>query len=193
MKSDNLPPQAAHPEQTPPASVAKERAKGRGKEPAAPRRPRSMELWLAAAFMLVHLVAPVVIGERYPFTISPMFYDQPAECCTYVVTAADGSLLEAEQFNLHLVYDGNPPGLGMGIEPTETLHPYCQPCQRQKVTDHVRGIMQRESIAGPITIKRRHLFARNHRIADESDQWEISIEAADQPSNSDESVEPSQQ
>ena len=83
--------------------------------PAAPRRSRSLELCLAAAFTVVHLVAPIVIGERYPFTISPMFYDQPAECCTYVVTDTDGRGLDAQLFNLHLVYDGNPPGLGMGI------------------------------------------------------------------------------
>jgi len=70
MKPDNLPPQSAHPEQTPSADIAK--------GPTTPRRSRSLELWLAAAFTVVHLVAPVVIGERYPFTISPMFYDQPA-------------------------------------------------------------------------------------------------------------------
>ena len=185
MKPDNLPPQAAHPEQTPPVGLAK--------GPAATRRSRSMELWLAAAFVVIHLVAPVVIGERYPFTISPMFYDQPAECCTYVVTGPDGSVLDAERFNLHLVYDGNPPGLGMGIEPTETLHPYCLPCQQQQVTDHVRAIMRREGIPGPITITRRHLFAQDHKIAEETDQWQVSIESADELGAIDESVEPHQQ
>jgi len=185
MKSDNLPPQAAHPEQTPPEDSAK--------GPNAPRRSRSLELWLAAAFAFVHLVAPVVIGERYPFTISPMFYDQPAECCTYVLTGADGAVLDTERFNLHLVYDGNPPGLGMGIEPTETLHPYCLPCELQQVTEHVRGIMRQEGIAGPITITRRHLFHKDHRIADETDQWQVSINGADQRGGSDRSVEPSPQ
>ena len=185
MKPDNLPPQSAHPEQTPSADMAQ--------GPTAPRRSRSLELWLAAAFTVVHLVAPVVIGERYPFTISPMFYDQPAECCTYVVTGADGSVLDAERFNLHLVYDGNPPGLGMGIEPTETLHPYCLPCEQQKVTDHVRSIMRQEGIAGPITITRRHLFAQDHKIADETDQWQVSADAAGQHDGSAPSVEPPQQ
>ncbi len=175
MKPDNLPPQAAHPEQTLSSSR------------------RSLELWLASAFALVHLVAPVVVGERYPFTISPMFYDQPAECCTYVLTGADGSVLDAERFNLHLVYDGNPPGLGMGIEPTKTLHPYCLPCQRQQVTDHVRAVMLQEGIAGPITIARRHLFPQDHKIADETDQWQVTIDAADENDGNDESVEPHQQ
>ena len=168
MKPDHLPPQSAHPQQTPSADLAK--------EPTAPRRSRSLELCLAAAFTVVHLVAPIVIGERYPFTISPMFYDQPAECCTYVLTDADGAIIDAERFNLHLVYDGNPPGLGMGIEPTETLHPYCLPCQQQQVTDHVRGIMQRDSIAGPITITRRHLFPQNNQIVDKTDRWQVSID-----------------
>ena len=184
MKPDNLPPQSAHPQQTPSADLAK--------EPTAPRRSRSLELCLAAAFTVVHLVAPIVIGERYPFTISPMFYDQPAECCTYVVTDTDGRVLDAQRFNLHLVYDGNPPGLGMGIEPTETLHPYCLPCQQQQVTDHVRAIMQREGIAGPITIARRHLFPQNHKIVDETDQWQVSIDAADEQNGSGNSVEPHQ-
>jgi len=173
MKPDNLPPQSAHPQQTPSADLAK--------EPTAPRRSRSLELCLAAAFAVVHLVAPVVIGERYPFTISPMFYDQPAECCTYVLTDADGAIIDAERFNLHLVYDGNPPGLGMGIEPTETLHPYCLPCQQQQVTDHVRGIMQRDSIAGPITIARRHLFPQNNKIVDKTDRWQVSIDETAEP------------
>ena len=147
---------------------------------------------MAGAFAVAHLVAPVVIGERYPFTISPMFYDQPAECCTYQVTDADGTALDQERFNLHLVYDGNPPGLGMGIEPTATLHPYSQPCQRQEVTDHVRSIMRRDGITGPITITRRHLFHQDYKIADETDRWEVSIEGPVQLPRNDTPVEPPQ-
>jgi len=127
-----------------------------------PRRSRWFELCLAAAFMVVHLVAPVVIGERYPFTI-------------------------------YLVYDGNPPGLGMGITPTETLHPYSQPCQQQEVTDHVRSIMKRDGITGPITITRRHLFHQDHKISDETDQWEVSIDGPGQPTTGDQPAEPAQQ
>jgi len=181
MNQDNLPVQATHPESTPPGSSA------------VSRRSRTPELCLAVAFVVVHLVAPVVIGERYPFTISPMFYDQPAECCTYNLTAADGTDLDEERFNLHLVYDGNPPGLGMGIEPTETLHPYCVPCQQQQVTDHVRTIMTRDAVAGPITIERRHLFHQNHKIVEETDQWEVSIDGPDQSSIIVQPAEPSQQ
>lgn len=181
MNQDNLPVQAAHPEPT-----------KRGNS-AASYRSRALELWLAAAFVVVHLVAPVVIGERYPFTISPMFYDQPAECATYTLTGADGTDFDEERFNLHLVYDGNPPGLGMGIEPTETLHPYCLPCQQQQVTDHVRAIMKRDGIAGPITIARRHLFHQNHKIVDETDRWEVSIDGPDQPTITDQPAEPSPQ
>ncbi len=180
MNQDDLPVQAAYPESTPkPDSTV-------------PRRRRALELWLAGAFTVVHLVAPVVIGERYPFTISPMFYDQPVECCTYTLTGADGADLDEEHFNLHLVYDGNPPGLGMGIEPTETLHPYCNPCLRQEVTAHVRGIMKRDGITGPITITRRHLFHKDYQIATETDQWEVSIDGPDQPAGNDTSVEPPQ-
>ena len=172
MKPDNLPPQAENCEQTLTADPSARRTTD--------RRSRSLELWLATAFVLVHLVAPVVVGERYPFTISPMFCDQPNECCTYVVTDADGNILDAAQFNLHLVYDGNPPGLGMGIEPTETLHPYCVPCQREKVTDHVRGIMQQNGIAGPITITRRHLFPADYKIVEEADRWQVFVDLSEQ-------------
>jgi hypothetical protein len=142
---------------------------------------------------MVHLVAPLVIGERYPFTISPMFCDSPAECCTYTVTDADGTALDEELFNLHLVYDGNPPGLGMGIKPTETLHAYCRPCQQQEVTDHVRTIMKRDGIAGPVTVSRRHLFHQDYKIAEATDQWQVSVDTSNQEASADTPVEPQQQ
>jgi len=108
------------------------------------------------------------------------------------VTDADRAPLDAESFNLHLVYDGNPPGLGMGIKPTETLHPYCLPCQQQQVTDHVRGIMKQDGIAGPITITRRRLFPQNHRIVEETDRWEVSIDDLDKGAVENRSGESSQ-
>ena len=83
---------------------------------------RKLELFCVIAFVSVNLVAPMVVGEMYPFTISPMFSDQPQEYCVYEVLDQNGQLIDSEPFGLHLVYDGNPPGLGMGIQAQPTLH-----------------------------------------------------------------------
>ena len=72
-----------------------------------PKRNHTWELLAAAAFVVVHLTSPLWIGELYPFTVSPMFCDSPNECCRYEVFTADGTPLDAQQFNLHMVYDGN--------------------------------------------------------------------------------------
>ena len=140
---------------------------------AIPPRRRSWELAAAAVFVAVHLLAPVVLGERYPFTISPMFCDQPAESCTYEVTGPDGQPIDAATFNLHLVYDGNPPGLGMGIVAKETLRPYCELCDEAEVTAHVQAVMKQEGIDGPVTIRRRHLFPQDHKIAESVSKWSV--------------------
>lgn len=153
-----------------------------------PRRRRRLELSLAALFVVVHLVAPIVVGECYPITISPMFCDQPAQCCTYQVTDGRGKSLDPEIFGLHLVYDGNPPGLGMGITPAPTLHPYCAPCSQEKVSHHVREVIQREQIEGPVTIYKRDLIPRDHKIATEETQWEVRLETETAPDADEEAV-----
>ncbi len=106
------------------------------------RRTARWELWAAGLFVAVHLASPLLIGELYPFTISPMFCDCPQQCCQYEVFAADGSPLEARRFNLHMVYDGNPPGLGMGIVPHPTMHPFGEIPSKQRLVEHVRQVLE---------------------------------------------------
>lgn len=153
---------------------------------------RSWELAAAAIFVAVHLLAPVVLGEMYPFTISPMFCDQPTECCTYQITDSAGESVDAALFNLHLVYDGNPPGLGMGIVARETLHPYCAPCDEAEVTRHMRAIMKRENIQGPLTVRRRHLAPQDNKIVETISQWQVANEPAAEDARRDQRDRPDQ-
>ncbi len=99
----------------------------------ASRSPSPWVLCCCAAFVAVNLVVPLTLGDVYPFTIAPMFRDAPREYCNYRVYAPDGTLLadnstrridppEAlDPFCLRRYYDGNPPGLGVGVSPPATL------------------------------------------------------------------------
>lgn len=104
----------------------------------APTRSRKLELTAVAAFVAVNLLAPFVVGEMYPITISPMFCDQPTQYCTYEILDDSGNNLELEPFGLHLVYDGNPIGLGMGIEAKPQLHGFGEVPELAAVVEHVR-------------------------------------------------------
>lgn len=101
-------------------------------------RSSGKEMWAVGAFVAVSLVAPLVVGEMYPFTISPMFCDQPSQYCTYRLTDESGKALDLDPFGLHLVYDGNPPGLGMGVESSPRLHEFGHVPEIEAVVMHVR-------------------------------------------------------
>lgn len=73
------------------------------------------------AFVLVNVLAPIVVGEFYPFTVSPMFCDEPQVYCEYELYDSSGESLPLKEFELQRNYDGNPPGLGVGIKPAPTL------------------------------------------------------------------------
>ena len=113
-------------------------------------QPRKLEIFCVVAFVIVNLVAPLVIGEVFPFTISPMFSDQPSEYCVYRVFDQDDQLIDNEPFNLHLVYDGNPPGLGMGIRAQPTLHGFGETVTLERLKSHVEtklaGMPEREFV-----------------------------------------------
>jgi len=132
-----------------------------------------IELLVIATFVIVNLLAPVLLGERYPFTVSPMFSDQPSEYCTYEIFDADGKELDAEAFGLHLVYDGNPPGLGMGITPTATLHPFGKVRDEPTVRQHVQTVMKETGIAGPLTIERTHVSGGEPQLKTTIEQWVV--------------------
>ncbi len=134
---------------------------------------RRIELLAVAAFVLVNLLAPVLCGELYPFTVSPMFSDQPSAYCTYEILASDGKSLELEPFGLHLVYDGNPPGLGMGIVPRSTLHEFGEVCDERIVLDRVRQTMQDAAIVGPLTVKRTHVEGGANQLKTTTQEWTV--------------------
>jgi len=94
------------------------------------------------AFVAISLVAPFVVGELYPFTVSPMFRDQPETYCTYQLFDESGKELALEKYGLHLVYDGNPVGLGMGIEARRTMHDFGEVPELQTVAQRVLRIEQ---------------------------------------------------
>ena len=132
----------------------------------------------AAAFVLVHLTSPLWIGELYPFTISPMFCDCPQTCCQYEVFDEEGAPLEAQQFNLHMVYDGNPPGLGMGIVPYATLHPFGEVATKEEVVNHVREILNSKNgpAAKRVVVHQHRFFAADHQIQQEEKVWTVDAE-----------------
>lgn|GEM_PF-3288778 len=145
------------------------------------RRRRKWELCAAGLFVAIHLTSPLWIGELYPFTISPMFCDNPRECCQYEVFAPDGTRLDAKQFNLHMVYDGNPPGLGMGIVPTPTLHEFGVVASEEEVTDHVRKMLKTWTRDRPdhVIVHQHHFFSADHQISREENVWTVSSVSAE--------------
>lgn len=142
---------------------------------ALPKRQHRWELLAAAVFVLVHLTSPLWIGELYPFTISPMFCDSPTQCCRYEVFTADGTVLDAKRFNLHMVYDGNPPGLGMGIVPEATLHPFGEVASQQEVVDHVRSVLDSFTPDQPkqVVVHQHHFFSGENQIQHQEKVWAI--------------------
>jgi hypothetical protein len=138
-------------------------------------RNHAWELLAAATFVVVHLTSPLWIGELYPFTISPMFCDSPRECCRYEVFAADGTPLDARRFNLHTVYDGNPPGLGMGIVAAPTLHGFGEVASQQQVVDHVRSVLKGAAADQPnqVVVHQHHFFSADNQIKHQKKVWTI--------------------
>lgn len=133
------------------------------------------ELLAAATFVVVHVTSPLWVGELYPFTISPMFCDSPSQCCRYEVFTADGTALDAQQFNLHMVYDGNPPGLGMGIVPAPTLHPFGEVASQQEVVAHVRSVLASSPADQPnkVVVVQHHFFSADNQIQHQENVWTV--------------------
>lgn len=100
---------------------------------------RKLELAAIIGFVILNVAAPFVVGEMYPVTISPMFCDQPNQYCTYQIFDQQGNELDPEQLGLHLVYDGNPVGLGMGIEAKPTMHGFGEVPTMEQVENHIRA------------------------------------------------------
>ena len=129
-------------------------------------QPRKLEILCVAAFVIVNLVAPLVIGEVFPFTISPMFSDQPSEYCVYRVLDQDGQPLDGEPFGLHLVYDGNPPGLGMGIQAQPTLHGFGKTATLEQLKTHVQDRLAAMPERKFVTVERSLVRCVSNRLVE---------------------------
>jgi len=145
---------------------ALERARG--------RRGHGLEMASVGAFVLVQLLAPLIVGEVYPFTISPMFSDQPDCYATYQVFDGSDQELDASRFGLHLVYDGNPPGFGVGICPRPTVHGFGEVCDRDTVSGHVRQMMRQDSsLPRMVRIRQQVVQGGDEQLQTTTNEWTV--------------------
>lgn len=125
-----------------------------------------LALGTAGVFLLLNIIVPVVWGDIYPFTSGPMFRDAPTRYCNYRIYDPDEQLLDAETFLCHRIYDGNPVGYGVGIQPPAVLEDfgverdeaYC----RQHILRHLSAAANRkypfveivQEVVGPVDDQR---------------------------------------
>lgn len=96
-----------------------------------------LALIAAGTFLLANIVVPVVWGDLYPFTSGPMFRDSPTQYCNYRVFGPDGQLLDPNAFHCHRIYDGNPVGYGVGIQPPPVIEEFGQARDEAYCREHV--------------------------------------------------------
>ena len=84
-------------------------------------RPGRWALTFVALLLAANVVVTLIWGDVYPFTSAPMFRDCPAQCCNYHVYAPDGRELPAEDWLVQRIYDGNPVGYGVGLQPPPVI------------------------------------------------------------------------
>jgi hypothetical protein len=107
-----------------------------GSSLAAPRL-SAAEWTVLLLFLGANVLVPVVWGDIFPFTSSPMFRDAPRVYCIYRVFTPDGRELPAEELLLQRIYDGNPPGYGVGIAPPSTLARFGEVADELQIRQHV--------------------------------------------------------
>ena len=133
---------------------------------------------IAAGLLLAaNVVVPLVWGDVYPFTSAPMFRDNPQQCCNYRVYAPDGTKLPEEEWLCHRIYDGNPLGYGVGIQPPPVIEQrfgevHDEECIRQHIeqllTDPRHGNLTHvevvQEVIGPIDGERVGVVATNRFV-----------------------------
>ncbi len=95
----------------------------------------------AVSFAAFNLVLSVVFEDLYPFTIAPMFRDNPRMYCDYQVLDPQGSQLPLSNFQLQRNYDGNPLGLGAGVLPPPSLDEFGSAPDESALIAHVHRIL----------------------------------------------------
>ena len=102
---------------------------------------RTIELACVLLFALASVVLPATYGELYPFTVAPMFRDNPELYCEYQVFGPDGEELPLDSFQLQRNYDGNPVGFGAGLKPPETFDQFGREPTEERLRDHIRKML----------------------------------------------------
>jgi hypothetical protein len=118
-------------------------------------RRATLQLLAVALFMGINVAVPMVVEDLYPFTSVPMFRDQPTRYCNYSVYDPNGRRLPSEDFLLQRVYDGNPPGVGIGIQPPAVLErKFGEVASRSQVVQHVcRELSKRPDVPFVIVVQ----------------------------------------
>ncbi len=110
--------------------------------------------WIAGGvFLAANLFVPLLFGDIFPFTSSPMFRDAPRAYCIYRAFGPDGEELKADSLLLQRIYDGNPPGYGVGIAPPATLARFGEIATEEEIREHVLRSLA-ESKQAFVTIER---------------------------------------
>jgi hypothetical protein len=98
----------------------------------------------AGALLVANVVVPLVWGDVYPFTSAPMFRDSPRACYNYRVYGPDGAELDSAAWLCQRVYDGNPVGYGVGIQPPAVIeHDFGRVHGEEQVRDHFQRLLSR--------------------------------------------------
>lgn len=142
-------------------------------------RSNNWQLVGVSLFVLANLAIPLRFGELYPFTNTSMFPDKPQLYCNYSVYDPNGRELfrsskwgltwkssrmpSVDDFGLQRIYNGNLPGVGVGIKPPDTLDRFGTAPDQQTVTAYVARKLARkpelgleyvdvvQEIVGPVT------------------------------------------
>ena len=138
---------------------------------------RKWELGFVLLFVVVHLTAPWWVGELYPFTVAPMFRDQPSHYCTYEVEDAEGNRLDPKEFGLHLVYDGNPVGFGVGLKPVPTLHEFGDVPSESEVRRHVQAMLESKQLEC-VVVRQTKVCCEPHSPHESVSTWTIALESS---------------
>lgn len=150
----------------------------RGPPPMPPARNRNPEIAAVVAFVVIQVLAPFLVGEVYPFTISPMFSDAPQRCAIYGVRDPDGRELDPALFGLHLVYDGNPPGFGVGVCPAPTLHPFGEIGDPARLTVQIQETMlANPALPRVVTIVQKTIEGGREQLQQSVREWTVKCPA----------------
>jgi len=139
-------------------------------------RREKLQLFFVGLFVFVNVLVPLLIDDLYPFTSAPMFRDQPRRYCNYEVYGPNGERIPNEDFLLQRVYDGNPPGIGVGIKPPAVLEKqFGDVADQDQVTRHVREQLVRYPNLAHVTVVQKVVSPDDNGrlVVEEAGRWQV--------------------